>query len=306
MTDAALPAPARPAVPVAVLLMLGFVATAPLIDVSAKLAARTLPVGEVTAARFVVQLAVMLPFALVAGSLAVPRGAWWRLALRGAMLLASTFCFVSAIDVMPLADALAITFVMPFVLLAMGAAMGERVGPQRVIASLVGFGGCLLVIEPKFDDFGLAALWPLGTAVTFALYMIVTRSLGARIGLAAMQVHTSWIAAAMALPVLALAEGSGHPALDPAWPQGWAWAWLAGTGVASALAHFLMTAALARAPSATLAPLNYLEIVAAVGFGYLIFGDLPNGRTWMGIALIVGAGLWVIARERRAASAGSP
>jgi drug/metabolite transporter (DMT)-like permease len=286
-----------------VALMLGFVVTAPLIDVASKLAAQTVPVGEVTAARFLVQGLVMLP--LVLGHGLAPT---WRLvgpvALRGLFLALSTFTFVSAIDVMPLADAIAIVFVMPFILLLLGRVMfGDAVGPRRIAACAVGFVGALLVIQPSLATFGLVALWPLGTAVSFALYMLVTRGLSSRMHPVPMQFHTSVLAFAICLPVLWWAEGSGSPELDPAWPRGWAWAWLAGVGVASAVAHMLMTVALRFAPSATLAPLQYLEIVSTAALGYLVFGDFPDALTWAGIAVIVGSGLYVIHRERVTASA---
>lgn len=287
-----------------VALMIGFCATAPLIDVASKLAARTLPVGEVTAARFVVQGALMLPLVLGLGhGLGFPRALWWRLALRGLMLLVSTFAFVSAVDVMPLADALAIVYVMPFLLLFLGwAFMGDAVGPHRIAASAVGFAGCLLVIQPSLAAYGPVALWPLVTALSFAVYMLVTRALSPLMQPVPMQLHTSWMAAAMILPALALAEGSGG-AFDAAWPSGLEWAWLGGVGVASAVAHILMTYALRFAPSATLAPLNYLEIVVAATLGWLVFGDWPDPLTWAGIAVVVGSGLYVIQRERAASAA---
>ncbi|EYD72089.1 protein of unknown function DUF6, transmembrane [Rubellimicrobium mesophilum DSM 19309] len=285
-----------------VALMLGFVVSAPLIDVASKLAARTIPVGEVTAARFLVQGLVMLPLAL--GHMALPRALVGMVALRALMLVTSTFAFVSAIDVMPLADALAIVFVMPFILLLLGRFLfGDAVGPRRIAACAVGFGGCLLVIQPSLATFGPVALWPLGTAVSFALYMLITRGLSARMHPVAMQFHTSVLALLICLPVLWLAEGSGNAALDPVRPEGWAWLWLAGVGVASAVSHMLMTVALRFAPSATLAPLNYLEIVSTTTLGYLIFGDLPDALTFVGIAVIVASGLYVIHRERATASA---
>ena len=289
-----------------VALMLGFVVSAPLIDVASKLAAQTVPVGEVTAARFLVQGLVMLPLALGHG-LALPRDLLGMVALRAVFLVLSTYAFVSAIDVMPLADALAIVFVMPFVLLLLGRALfGDAVGPRRIAACAVGFGGSLLVIQPSLSAFGLVALWPLGTALSFAAYMLVTRSLSARMHPIAMQFHTSLLALLMCLPVLWWAEGTGNPALDPIWPSGWAWAWLAGVGIASAGAHMLMTVALRFAPSATLAPLNYLEIVSTTILGYLIFDDLPDALTFLGIAVIVGSGLYVIHRERVTASEARP
>jgi drug/metabolite transporter (DMT)-like permease len=288
-----------------VALMLGFVVTAPLIDVASKLAAETLPVGQITAARFVVQGAVMLPIALVAGhGLGMPRAVVGWVAARALMLVLSTYAFVSAIDVMPLADALAIVFVMPFVLLILGRLVfGDAVGPRRIAACAVGFGGCLLVIQPSLATFGLVALWPLGTAASFAVYMLITRGLSPRMHPIPMQFQTSVLAFGICLPVLWWAEGTGHPTLDSAMPQGVVWLWLAGVGVASAVSHMMMTVALRFAPSATLAPLNYLEIVVSVVLGFLVFGDWPNALTWAGIAVIVGSGLYVIHRERVTASA---
>ena len=74
--------------------------------------------------------------------------------------------------------------------------------------------------------------------------------------------------------------------------------WLFGVGFWGSLSHICMTYALKFAPSATLAPLHYVEIVSAVTFGYLVFGDFPNSMTWVGIAVISTSGLYVIHRER--------
>ena len=285
-------------------LMLGFCLTAPLIDVASKLAAATVPVGQITTARFIVQAAIMAPvcWALGAG-LRLPRACLMALFARAACLTGSTYCFVAAVRVMPIADALAIAFVEPFLLLILGYLIfGDEVGPRRIAASVVGFGGSLLVIQPSISSFGLVALYPLGTALFFALYMLVTRSLSRRIGPLAMQLHTATLAAAICLPVMALAEGSGIATLDPVMPQGLAWVWLVAVGVASAGAHLMMTYALAMAPTSTLAPLHYLEIVSAAALGYLIFSDFPDALTWAGIAVIVGAGLYIIHRERLTAA----
>ena len=78
------------------------------------------------------------------------------------------------------ADALAIAFVEPFVVLILGSFLfGDEVGPRRIAASAVGFGGALLVIQPSLAAFGYVALWPLGTAFFFAFYMLVTRAISA-------------------------------------------------------------------------------------------------------------------------------
>ncbi len=289
-----------------VILMLAFCVIAPLLDVGAKLAAQNgIPVGQITAARFVVQTALMLPVvALMRLSLRLSGKALAYTALRALLLIVSTFAFVSGIQVMPLADALAIVFVEPFILLILGHFLfGDQVGPRRIAACAVGFVGVLLVIQPSLAAFGLVALWPLATAVLFALYMLVTRGISTWMHPVAMQFHTSWTGLLLCLPVMFLADGSGIPALDPVWPTGWNWLWLFMVGFWAAVSHMCMTYALKFAPSATLAPLHYFEIVTAVILGYLIFDDFPNAMTFAGIAIIVASGLYVIHRERLAAKA---
>lgn len=285
-----------------IVLMLGFCVTAPLIDVASKLAAETIPVGQITAARFVVQGLAMLPIVLALGHGAglAPR-LLPLLALRGFLLAASTFAFVSAVVVMPIADALAIVFVEPFIILLWGRfVLGDAVGPRRLAAAGVGFLGVLLVIQPSFERFGPIALWPLGTAVAFAFYIVVTRGLSTRIHPLAMQFHTSWLAFLFCLPPLLWSGGSGSAAFGTVMPQGAAWLWLVGVGLASALSHLLMTYALRAASSTLLAPLHYLELVSAVILGFLIWGDFPNALAWAGIALVCGSGLYIIHRERLA------
>lgn len=289
-----------------ILLMLAFCLLAPLLDVAAKLAAEGgIPVGQVTTARFVVQTAIMLPVVLLMGhSLRMGgRAAFW-VTLRAVFLILSTFSFVSGIRVMPLADALAIVFVEPFLLLILGWwIFGDHIGPRRIAASAVGFAGVLLVIQPSFAVFGPVAFWPLGTAVFFSFYMLVTRAISAYMHPVPMQLHTSWIGLALCLPLSLLFAGGAVAELDSIWPVGWQWLWLFGVGFWAAVSHMCMTYALRYAPASTLAPLHYLEIVVAVSLGYLIFGDLPNRMTLMGIVIIVASGLYVIHRERITARA---
>jgi drug/metabolite transporter (DMT)-like permease len=292
-----------------IVLMLAFCVLAPLLDVSSKLAAENgIPVGQITTARFVVQGALMLPVVLfMALPWAVSARGLGLVMLRAFFLILSTYSFVAAIAVMPVADALAIAFVEPFVLLILGRIIfGDEVGPRRIAASVVGFAGALLVIQPSLAAFGLIALWPLGTAFFFAFYMLVTRSMSAWMHPVTMQLHTSLAGMVLCLPVMVLADGTGIATLDPVLPNGLNWLWLFGVGFWAAVSHICMTYALKFAPSATLAPLHYLEIVAAVALGYLIFGDFPNWMTWAGIAVIVSSGLYIIHRERLTARKGSP
>ena len=300
MTSAASDIPSTDRILAGVALMVGFCVTAPLLDVAAKLASGSVPVGQITAARFVVQCALMEPFVWFMGlSLLVARRQWLALMFRAVLLLGSTFCFIAAIRVMPLADALAIVFLAPFIVLLVGKFfLGEDVGPRRVGAAIVGFVGVLFVIQPSFAAFGAVALFPLGTAVGFAFYMLVTRGLSRRIHPVTLQFHTGLIASVLCLPVMLLAQGRGSELLDPVWPKGIVWLWLLGVGFFATLSHMMMTYALSLAPSATLAPLQYLELPVATLLGYLVLRDFPNTLTLTGIAIIIGAGLYMIHRER--------
>lgn len=287
-------------------LMVTFCIIAPLIDVASKMAVQSLPVGMVTLARYIVQGLLMWPVVLIARlPMAMSRLAFRLILLRAAVSIAATFCFIAALREMPIADALAILFVEPFVILLIGRfAMHEEVGPRRLGAAAVGFVGALLIIQPSFVAFGAVALLPLGTAVSFALYMIITRRLSREMHPVTMQLHTAIAGSVLCLPALALGSLLEAPdfgfafAAPPA-----AWAWAAGVGLAATVSHMAMTYALGWAPSSTLAPLHYLEIVTATLFGYLFFGDFPGGMTWSGIGIIVASGLYVIHRERAVSKA---
>ncbi len=291
-------------IPLGIALMLAFCVLAPLLDAASKLATAAIPVGQITAARFVVQGVLMVPVAWVMGlHWGAPRRVLALVALRAVFLIASTYGFVAGVQVMPIADALAIVFVEPFILLVLGHLIfGDHIGPRRIIASVVGFCGSMLVIQPSIAAFGLVALYPLISAFAFAAYMLVTRAISSRIHPVMQQLHTSIFGAAICVPAMVLFDGSGIATLDPVMPQGIFWLWLFGVGFWAAASHMCMTLALKYAPASTLAPIHYLEIVTAVAIGYWIFGDFPNALTWAGIAIIVASGLYVIHRERATAA----
>jgi drug/metabolite transporter (DMT)-like permease len=283
-----------------ILLMLAFCVMAPLLDTASKLATTAIPIGQITTARFLVQGALMLPVALLMRLPLQMNGKTAALiTLRAVFLIASTYGFVAGVQVMPIADALAIVFIEPFILLILGYFLfGNPVGPRRIAASIVGFAGALLVIQPSLMHYGTAALYPLGTAFSFAFYMLITQAIATKMHPVTQQLHTSIAGSLLCLPIMLWADGTGIIELDPVMPQGLNWLWLFGVGFWAAASHMCMTVALNCAPASTLAPLHYLEIVTAVALGYLVFGDFPNALTWAGIAIIVASGLYIIHRER--------
>ncbi|MCC5967483.1 MAG: DMT family transporter [Natronohydrobacter sp.] len=283
--------------------MVLFCLSAPLIDVAAKMASQHVTVTQVTLARYGFQVLLMLPLMLFAGSIWQFSSKVFRLLMLRALVgLASTYSFVAAVQSMPIADALAIVFVEPFILLALGFLLfGEQVGPRRIIASVIGFAGALLVIQPNFAIFGPVALWPLVTAVAFAFYILITRRLSRDLPPVALNFHTAWLAVLLMLPVLGFGQLREVPLLALSWPDPVVWLQLFFVALAATVSHIFISYALRFAPSATVAPLHYLEIVSAAALGWLFFRDWPNLISWAGIVIITTSGLFIIWREHQIA-----
>jgi drug/metabolite transporter (DMT)-like permease len=233
------------------------------------------------------------------------RGRILRLtALRTALHIIGIGAMFSALQYLPLADAVAIAFVMPFLMLLLGKyVLGEEVGPRRLYACIVGFIGTLLVIQPSFSEVGLPALLPLVVAVVFSLFMLVTRQIAKETDPIGLQAVSGVMAVLFMVPVLLLAQGSGFAPLELIRPNSTEWSMLIAIGLLGTFAHLLMTWSLRYAPSATLAPMQYLEIPFATIIGWLVFRDLPNGLAAIGIMVTISAGLYIVIRERATARA---
>ena len=201
-----------------------------------------------------------------------------------------------------MADAIAIMFVLPFILLLLGHVfVGEQVGPHRLAACAVGFLGTLMVVQPSFAAVGAPALLPLAGALLFALFMLVTRGIARDADPMQLQAASGLMATALLLPLALAGAAFGWPEVAPVPMPARDLALLGLLGTLGTGAHLLMTWALRFAPSATLAPIQYFEIPCATLIGYLVFGDLPNRLAALGIAVTIAAGLYVLHRERRAA-----
>ncbi|UXX83454.1 DMT family transporter [Roseovarius pelagicus] len=281
-------------------LMVGFALLAPGMDAFAKLIGDSVAVAQVAVTRFLMQAGLLLPLAAVMGWLHLPDRTETCLHLvRAAIMLIATALFFQALQVLPIADAIAIFFVEPFILTLLGGLiLREPIGPRRYIACAVGFAGALLIIQPSFSTFGPVAMLPLGTAMLFAIYMILTRRMATRMHPITLQTYTGLAATALGVPVLIWFNGSGITALDPVWPDMQTVALLLGMGVCATLSHICLSFALSYAPASLLAPIQYLEIVSATVLGLYLFGDFPDMLSLIGIALIIASGLFVFLRER--------
>ena len=282
-----------------ILLMLGFCVLAPLGDSLAKVLGDTVSLGQLILTRFGVQAVILVPLVVVmGGTLRMTRRIAALTALRTVLHMVGIGAMFTSLRFLPLADAIAIAFVMPFIMLLLGKyVLGEDVGPHRLIACVIGFAGTLLVVQPNFAQVGAPALLPLLVAVVFALFMLVTRQIAREVDPITLQANSGLLALVILLPLLAVF--AQVPALSLALPVGNEWSLLALLGILGTLAHLVMTWSLRFAPSATLAPMQYLEIPIATVIGWLIFRDLPNGLAALGIAVTIAAGLYVILREQR-------
>lgn len=281
-----------------VFLMVASVVIAPMIDIFSKLATATVPAAEITLGRFVVQAALMLPFAMMRGrvfSRSLKHASLHM--LRGLILTIGMISFVLALKSMPIADAIAIFFVEPAILTLMsGVFLRENIGWKKITACATGFAGSLLVIQPSFSQFGLVALLPVVTAFTVATFILLTRALAHIEDPWSVQFQSSFWAIGIAAVILLIGEGTGSEIIDPVMPDLQSLIFMGCVGIAAALSGILGAYAYRAAPASILAPLQYLEIVSASILAYFVFGDFPDALKWLGIAIIIASGIFIIVK----------
>ncbi|MFM7335792.1 MAG: DMT family transporter [Tabrizicola sp.] len=286
------PAPPRPLIGIA--LMLAAMAILPFIDVIAKkLGQAGMPILIVVWARALFGGLMTLPFALRAeGARAfLPAQPWHHLA-RAILLFGATFLFFQALKYLPIADALAIFFVNPLVIVILSAlVLRERVGPRRWAAVAVGFVGTLIIIRPGLVEVNPGTLYALGAGVALGSYFVMTRQIAGAADATVLTFQTSAVGAVLmtlALPFL--------------WqsPTPMQWGMLAGLGVIATLGHVLITRAYEHAEASLLAPLAFTEIIMATVVGWWFFGDLPDRWTVLGVVILIASAIYISVRERRA------
>jgi drug/metabolite transporter (DMT)-like permease len=208
------------------------------------------------------------------------------------------------------ADAVAIYFSLPLMIAALsGVLIGERVPPQRWVAIVVAFVGVAIIAQPTSGIFNPATLIALFATLCYAVGLMLTRPVGMRVPSAVMGL---WQLMAFVTTgvILGLVFGTGafhdpaHPSfsyLTQGWitPTPWHLLQMLLFGVAAALATILYTAGYKVVAPSFVAPFEYQSLIWASLWGFLMWGDVPAGTTFAGAALIVAAGLWMIAREAR-------
>ena len=212
--------------------------------------------------------------------------------LRGSMAAASPIFFIFAISFVPLADAIAVSFVAPFFVTIFSVFfLGEKIGIHRTLALCLGFFGALIIIRPGLGIVHPAVLLVIIAALLYAGRQVLSRFLS----------HSDSTFTTMAYTALV-----GSTILTLLVPFVWRWpdnlyqiGILLCISSLAALAEIYIIKSLELAEAVVLAPVHYTLLIWGTIYGYLIFGDLPDFWTWCGVSIIIISGLYSISRERK-------
>ncbi|MGK9231000.1 DMT family transporter [Inquilinus limosus] len=213
--------------------------------------------------------------------------------LRGVVGVIGTFGFFWAFAVMPLADAYAIGFAAPMFITAMSVPiLGERVGLKRWLAVLVGFAGVMIMIRPggEASTFGSGGAIALLATAAYALSMVLMRLYSRTETNASMIFYATLVIIAVA--------GVQMPFVwvTPSWEDA---GLLAVLGLLGGIGAIMMAQAYRVATPSIVVPFEYTGMIWGVGLGFMLWGDVPDLWIWVGSAVVIASGLYILHRETR-------
>ena len=268
-----------------------------IMDMMAKYLGSFYPVLALVWARYTVHILIMLVWlgpSMRLDLVRTPRP--WLQILRGLFLVASTCFFFQALRLMPMAEASAIGFMAPMLVTLLAAPLlKEKISRRRWIAVILGFIGVMIIIRPGGKVFSPAALLPLATALCFSLYQITTRKVHAENPRTSL--FYSALVGSLALSAVLLIAYVMVP-FSLTKPTLWHSVLIIALGAIGGVGHLVLIRALRKAPASVLAPFYYTQLVWIILFGYLAFGDFPDGWTLLGTLVIVASGMYVAYGER--------
>lgn len=265
-----------------------------LLDSSAKyLVLNGMAAPFVAWSRFLVHLVLVAVFLRIWSNRGVLRAvslpAQW---LRGMFLCGSTIFNFLALQTLQLAETISIYFFAPMVITALAVPLlGERVGWRRWIAVLVGFVGVLVIARPGLGTFGIGHLYSISSMLSYCFYVIMTRRMGTVESTESLIFYSALAPTVLMFPAVPLYASLPQDGLQ--------WTLLLLIGAVGGFGHYLLILAYKQASTSALAPYPYSQMVWMIALGWLIFGDLPDGWTLAGAAIIVSSGLYIVHREHR-------
>jgi drug/metabolite transporter (DMT)-like permease len=211
--------------------------------------------------------------------------------LRGLLLAGASATFITSLLWLPLAEAAALAFVSPLMMTALsGPLLGERVNKPQWIAVSAGFVGVLVIVRPGGALFELATALPLGSALFYGLFQIITRKYAGRDSAYTTHFWTALVCTCLATLTL------------PIWwtpPSLWNWLGMIGMGLVGGGGHYLLIRAFECAPPHQLAPFTYVQLIWSTLITWLLFDHIPDSGTQLGMAIIIGSGLFAVWTQRR-------
>jgi len=210
---------------------------------------------------------------------------------RSALLLVDTALFFFSLTLIGLAEATAIFFSVPILVVLLSIPLlKERAGWRRLIAVCIGFAGMLVIIRPGTGVIGIGALLTFGAAFCASLFNIITRKLADEDPVPVTMFYTALAGALIMMMVVPFIWEN-----PVTWQQ---WTALILIGIAGGAAHSCIIASHVFAPASTVAPFMYSQIFWALGFGYLFFGALPDQFTVLGGLIVIASGLYLLRRQK--------
>ncbi|MGH1455959.1 MAG: DMT family transporter [Alphaproteobacteria bacterium] len=235
-------------------------------------------------------LLVIMPFIGGTRALIDPPNIKYQ-ALRGVLIAMNTTSSLIAVSAVPIMDAYTIFFLTPFVTCVMGAVLfKEYIGRFRLISIAAGFIGALIAFRPGFEVLHPAYGYALACVFIFSASSMCARKIGRTDNLLA---FAFWPFVILAIALLIYRGGELPPIYGVEF-----FAWMVLIGLAYGLASLTIAYAFTLAPAPVIAPYQYVQIIFALGFGYFVFGHVPDGYKITGALIIIGAGLVLFARER--------
>ena len=262
-------------------------------DVFVKLTGDHLPKGEVMFLRGFLTLTMLLIYGLAVGKLAkLPLMRTPKVLVRAFGEFGATFCFLSALFNMPIANATTIIMAVPLVITAVAAvALREQVGLRRWSAILIGFCGVLLIVKPASDSFNVYSLWAFAAVGFVTLRDMVTRTITMEIPSLVMAVAT-----AIFVTVGGLAMSATEQWVIPSTRD---LLFMAAAAACLVVAYQTAVASLRYGEVAVVSPFRYSIVLFSLTAGYLVWADVPDLWALVGMALIIAMGVYTFHRERR-------
>ncbi len=264
-------------------------------EAMAKYLGQSLPMLQVIGARYFGHLLLMILVLMPRYGFTVFRAKRPMVQIgRSLLLLIDTGLFFFSLLLIGLAEATAIFFSVPILVVLLSIPLlGERVGLSRLVAVGTGFVGMLVIIRPGSGAIGIGALLTFGAAFCVSLFNIITRKLADEDPVPVTMFYTALAGAVIMLIIVPFIWQN---------PVGWQqWTALVLIGVAGGAAHSCIIASHVFAPASTVAPFMFSQIFWALGFGYLLFGALPDQFTVLGGLIVIASGIYLLRRHKTAA-----